>query len=415
MENHIVGLDLGSSKVCAVAGIKASDGNVQITCVSERPSEGIRAGKIENIETALQVVSSVIEDVELKTGTEIKQVVAGIGGQHVTGNSSQGVVGIESPNREIRREDIFRSMEVARAMEMPADREVLHTLVQDFRVDGRGGIKDPVAMLAHRLESKVMVVTGSQSVSSNITKCINRAGFQIERLVLQQLADTEAVLSLEEREMGTLLINIGGGMTNMIGYIGGAPYHLGGIGMGGGQVTSDLAYILNKPRSMTEDIKCEHGCCYSPLIGQHEDIIIPQVGGWPSIKIPKREICRIIEPRMAEIFSILKGLISKTRTGGSFGGGVVITGGGAMLPGTVELAAEVFGLPARLGLPRPFEGLESRYIDPQYATALGLVLFSARRKGEVAHNRSSRSRSSGTQHEKASLRKRIRDIFDVLF
>ncbi|MCK5155461.1 MAG: cell division protein FtsA [Spirochaetales bacterium] len=415
MGNHILGLDIGSSKICAVVGSVDRDGVVRIESVSERPSEGIRAGIVENIETALKVVSSVIEDVELKTGRELQHIVTSIGGQHISGLNSQGVVGISDQHQEIRKEDIYKSMEVARAFELPLDREILHTLVQEFRVDGRGGIKDPVDMLGHRLETKVMIVTGSVSVSQNINKCISRAGFQVQRLILQQLADSEAVLSQEEKEMGTLLINIGGGMTNMIGYIGGAPYYVGGINMGGNQVSSDLAYILNKPKSLVEELKCEHGCCYGPLIGQHEDIIIPQVGGWPSIKMPKREICRIIEPRMVEIFSILKGILAKNKTAGSFGGGVVITGGGSMLPGTVELAAEVFGLPARLGLPKPVEGLESRYIDPQYATAIGLVLYESKRKGDLSHVRTHRSRNIGAIDKINPLVKKVKDLFDMLF
>ncbi len=417
MENHIVGLDIGNSKICAVAGSMNREGGVRIESVSERPSEGIRAGSVENIETAVKVVLSVIEEIELRTGRELHYLAAGIGGQHITGYNSQGVVGISSQNQEIRKEDIFRSMEVARAFDLPLDREILHTLVQDFRVDGRGGIKDPIDMLGHRLETKVMIVTGSLSISRNLRKCIDRAGFQVNRLILHQLSDSEAVLSQEEKEMGTLLINIGGGITNMIGYLGGSPYVVGGINLGGDQVTADLAYILQKPRGLAEELKCEHGCCYGPLVGKHEDIIIPPIGGWPSIKMPKREICRIIEPRMAEIFSILKGNLTKHRSAGGppFGGGVVITGGGAMLPGTVELAAEIFGLPARLGLPRPVEGLESRYIDPQYATAIGMVLYEARRKGESEPEKSSRARAGSGQQKKQTIRKRFKHMLDILF
>jgi len=413
--NHILGLDIGSSKVCAVVGSIDRDGIVRIECVSERPSEGIRAGAVENIETAFKVVSSVIEDVELKTGRELQHIVISIGGQHISGLNSQGVVGISDRDQEIRKEDIYKSMEVARAFDLPRDHEILHTLVQEFRVDGRGGIKDPIDMLGHRLETKVMIVTGSTLVSQNIKKCINRAGFQVQRMILQQLADSEAVLSQEEKEMGTLLINIGGGMTNIIGYIGGSPYYVGGINMGGNQVSDDLAYILNKPKSLVEELKCEHGCCYGPLVAQHEDIIIPQVGGWPPIKMPKRELCRIIEPRMVEIFSILKGILAKNKTTGSFGGGVVVTGGGSMLPGTVELAAEVFGLQTRLGLPKPVEGLESRYLDPQYSTAIGLVMYESKRKGDLSHVKTHRSKNAKTSEKKNPIMKKVKDLFDMLF
>ena len=415
-DNHIVGLDIGSTKVCAVVGSVDHEGVVRIESVSERPSEGVRAGMVINIEMALKVVASVIEDVELKTGRELQHIVAGIAGQHIDGINSQGVVGISDHDQEIRKEDIFRSMEVARAFELPLDREIIHTLVQDFRVDGRGGIKDPVDMLGHSLDTKVMIVTGSITSSQNLKKCINRAGFQVQRLMLQQLADAEAVLSQEEREMGTLLINIGGGMTNMIGYVGGAPYYVGCINLGGIQVTSDLAMILNKPVSIAETLKCEHGCCYGPLIDQHEDVIIPQVGGWPAVKMPRRELCRIIEPRMAETLTIMKNILTRKQVPGPFGGGIVLTGGGALIPGSVELAAEIFGLPVRLGFPKSIEGLENRYLDPQYSTAIGLVLNEAKRRAENAVAKGGRMTRRGPAGRKQSgLGRKMKDFFDILF
>lgn len=240
----MMGLDIGSSWVRAVIGTVGPDGSVMIDSMCESPSEGVRGGSIVNIEQTIKSITTVINEAERQAGSSIQSIIIGVGGSHIEGLASQGVVGINAKDQEIRREDIFRSLEVARAFEMPLDREILHTLVQDFRVDGRDGIKDPIDMLGHRLESKVLIVTASSSMCQIQRKCIQRAGYQVQRLVAQQIADAEAVVSQEEKEMGTLLINMGGGTTNMIVYSNGAPIFTGGVNLGGIHVTNDIAYPL---------------------------------------------------------------------------------------------------------------------------------------------------------------------------
>lgn len=411
-DNTILGLDIGSSKICAVSGAVQDDGSVKILAQSEQRSEGVRAGNIINIETVLKTISSVVEDIEVTSGSEIKQVVTGVSGSHIEGLMSQGVVGIKSKDQEIHKEDIYRSMEVARAFELPLDREILHTLVQDFCVDGRSGIKDPVDMIGHRLETKVMIVTGSVTASQNIEKCINRAGYNVKRKVLQQLADAESMLSLEEKEMGTLLINMGAGMTNMIGYIHGAPVFVGGIDFGGDQVTSDLAMILNQPLHIVEQVKIQDGCCFEPMVDRTEEVIIPQVGGLPSIKMPKRELCKIIEPRVAEIYAMLRNLLDKRKLLHAFGGGVVLTGGGAMLPGAANLATELFEIPARTAKYNHIDGIETGFSDLRYSTAIGLVLYEARRSS--SNEAGSRQYVHKTKDSKG-FGNRLKHFFDVLF
>jgi len=375
----MMGLDIGSSWVRSVIATISSDGSVTIDSLCEHPSEGVRSGSIVNIEQAIRAVNSVVNESEKEAGVTITQVLIGVGGDHIEGIPSQGVVGINAKDQEIKREDIFRSLEVARAFELPVDREILHTLVQDFKVDGRDGIKDPVDMLGHRLESRVLVVTASSSVCQNVRKSIQRAGYQVQRLFAQQLADAEAVLSVEEKEMGTILINLGGGTTNMIVYANGAPIFTGGVNIGSNHITNDIAYILNKPRVIAEQVKCEYGNCHIPSVANHETIIIPQVGGLPSIKMPKKELSKIIEPRVAEIFSLLQVELEKKQVRGSFGGGVVLVGGGALLSGATELASEVFRLSSRIGFPEALSGLDRSYINPRYTTALGLVMTEAKR------------------------------------
>jgi len=378
-DKMLMGLDIGSSKIRCVIGSVSRDGQLMVDSICERPSEGVRSGSIVNIEQTLKAISSVINEAELQAGAEIPDVIIGIGGEHIIGVPSNGVVGINSRDQEIKREDIFRSLEVARAFELPQDREILHTLVQEFQIDGQNGIKDPVDMLGHRLESRVLVVTASSSICQNQRKCIQRSGLSVRRMVLQSLADAEVVLSSEEKEMGVILINIGSGISNMIAYSHGAPIYTGGVNLGGDSVTSDLAYILNKTKAVAEQIKCENGYSYVPSVSSDQMVVIPQVQGLPAIRMPKRELARVIEPRMAEIFSRLQVELAKMNVQGSYGGGVVLVGGGALLSGVTELASEIFGIPARLGFPEAIGGLDRSYINPCYTTVLGLLKSEARK------------------------------------
>ncbi len=404
----MMGLDIGSSWTRAVIGSVNREGQFMVDALCEKPTEGVRSGSIVNIEQTLKTINAVISDAELQAGCEIHSVILGIGGDHIQGIPSNGVVGINSKEQEIKREDIYRSLDVARARELPVDREFLHTLVQDFTVDSRSGIKDPIDMLGHRLESRVLLVTGSSSICQNQRKCVQKAGLQVQRLMLQSVADSEVVLSSEEKEMGTILINIGYGTTNMIAYSHGSPVYTGGVAFGGDAITSDLAYILNKPKQVAEQIKCESGSCYVPSVDPSEMIVIPQVGGLPSIRMPKRALSEIIEPRMAEIFTLLQMELEKCSEPGSFGGGIVLVGGGALLSGVTDLASEIFKLPARIGFPEAIGGLDRSYINPRYATVLGLL------KSEAKKVRDS-SFSSARKEEKNGFGSKIKGFFTKLF
>lgn len=393
----IMGLDIGSSTVRAVIGTVSKEGQLMIDSLCERQSEGVRAGAIVNIEQTLKTITSVVQEAELQAGAEVQSVICGVGGASITGHPSTGVVGINGKDYEITSDDIYRSLEVARFFELPNDREILHTLVQDFKVDGRDGIKDPADMIGHRLESRVLVVTGSSIVCANTRKCLQRSGFPTNRLAIQPLADSEVILSSEEKEMGTILINIGANITNMIVYQNGSPSYVGGINLGGSNVTNDIAYILNKPKMIAEQVKTEYGCCYIPSVSSEDKILIPQVGGLPSIKMPKTELSKIIEPRMAEIFSLLKNELDKNVANGSFGGGVVIVGGGSLLSGIPELASEIFNLQARIGFPEALPGLDRSYINPSYTTVLGLLKSEARKTSTTSfrHGKRDKSRRKG--------------------
>lgn len=410
--NTILGLDIGTSKIAAVAGVPDANGTVRLLARSEHKSQGVRAGHVINLDAVNKTIKAVVEDVEVSTGTEIKNIVTGVAGSHIEGLLSQGVVGIKSRDHEIRKEDIYRSMEVARAFELPLDREILHTLVQDFCVDGRSSIADPVNMIGHRLETKVMIVTGSVSYLKTIDKCFERLDYEARRKVLQQLADAEAVLSREEREMGTLLINMGAGMTNMIGFVHGSPVFVGGVNMGGNQVTSDLATLLNVPHYLVEEVKIQYGSCYEPSVSDSDSVIIPSVGGSPSIRIPRKELSKIIEPRVAEVFAMLRGMLEKRGLLHAFGGGIVLTGGGAMDPGAAMLASEIFDISARSAVYRRIPGIDPGFNDLRYSTALGLVLYDARRKNR---DETGTTRVHNGHHHENGLGSRIKGLFDVLF
>ena len=378
-DKTIVGLDIGTSSTRVAVGSVSRDGLLVIECVVERPSEGVKNGSIVNIEQTMKVIGSVIGEAEVQAGTEISSVIIGIGGDQIKGIKSNGVVGINSKDQEITKDDIRRSIDVARNIQLPQNTEILHSLVQDFYVDSRSGIKDPVDMLGHRLDTKILLVLGSSPIIQNQKKCVYKTGLQIQKVVFQTLADSEVVLSPEEKDMGVILIDIGSGSTNYIAYSSGAPVHVGGINRGSDLVTSDIAYLFQLPKAAAESLKLTDGSCFSPGIGEDEMIVTPSLGGKPAIRMPKKEFAKVSEARMAEILLMIQQDLQDNQIQGPFGAGIVLVGGGALMGGVTELAAEIFRLPARIGFPEAISGLDRTYIDPKYATVLGLFKSEAKK------------------------------------
>jgi len=376
-DDLIVGLDIGSTKVCTVIGEINERGSVEIIGVGLSTSEGLRRGIVVNIESTLRSVSAAIEAAEMMSGREVHSVITGIAGAHIEGINSRGVVAVTGKGREINQTDISRVIEASKAIVIPMDREVIHVIPQEYIVDDQGGIKDPLDMIGIRLESEVHIITGSVTSAQNLLKCVNRSGLRVEDIVLQSLASSEAVLSSSEKELGVLLIDLGGGTTDILLHIGGAPYHTDVVTIGGDQVTSDLSIMLKTPSDFAEKIKLESGCCYLPLVDKDEEVIIPGVGGWPAASVPRTELCNIIEPRMVEIFSMVRAQLERKDYLKHLRGGVVLSGGGAAMPGVVELASQIFDVPARVGLPPRLGGLSDTYMKPNFATAVGLVMYGA--------------------------------------
>jgi len=376
----IVGLDIGTTKVCAIIGEIGATGSLEIIGVGTAPSRGLRRGVVINIDATVRSIQNAIESAELMSGREVHGVFTGIAGGHIEGINSRGVVAVTGRDREIAKEDVDRVIDAAKAIVIPMDREVLHVIPQEFIVDSQGGIKNPQGMVGVRLEAEAHIITGAVTSAQNIVKCVNRAGFKVEDIVLEPLASSKAVLTADEKELGVLLIDLGGGTTDVLVHLEGAPYHTEVLSIGGEQVTSDLSIMLKTPLEVAEKVKIDHGCCYVPRVLEDEEVSIPGVGGRPPRGIGRRAIAEIIQPRMAEIFGMVKMQIEKKGYLHLLGGGVVLTGGGALIAGAPELATEIFGLPARLGYPARLGGLVEEYCDPIYATGVGLVMYGAGRE-----------------------------------
>ncbi|WP_309474817.1 cell division protein FtsA [Dissulfurirhabdus thermomarina] len=372
MKDIVVGLDIGTTKICAVVGEVHSDG-VEVVGVGTHPSDGLRKGVVVNIESTVNSIRKAVEEAELMAGCEIGAVYVGIAGSHIKGFNSHGVIAVKG--REVSQDDVDRVIDAARAVAIPLDREVIHTLPQEYIVDDQDGILDPVGMTGVRLEARVHIVTGAVTAAQNLIKCANRAGLDVVDIVLQPLASAEAVLTDEERALGVALVDFGGGTTDLAIFADSTIKHTSVLGLGGNNLTNDIAVGLRTPMREAERIKVGHGCCASGLVGRDEMVEVPSVGGRKPRLLSRQVLAEILEPRVEEIFSLIDQDIERTGLKDLLASGVVLTGGTAELEGMVEVAEQVFQLPARVGYPRRVGGLVDVVSAPMYATAVGLVLY----------------------------------------
>src|SRR5271154_775679 len=373
----IVGLDIGTTKICAIVGELSPDaGQIDIIGIGTHPSKGLRRGAVVNIEATVESIRQTIEQAELMAGCEITTVYTGIAGGHIKGFNSQGIVAVK--DKEVREADVARVIDAAKAVAIPLDREVIHVLPQEFIIDDQGGIKEPLGMSGVRLEAKVHIVTGACSSAQNIIKCANRTGLNVADIVLQPLASAEAVLTDEEKELGVCLVDIGGGTTDIAIFAGGSIVHTAVIALGGNNLTSDIAIGLRTPAHEAERIKQKYGCALASMVDKEETIEVPSVGGRQPRVLGRQILCEILEPRVEEIFQLVHREIQKCGYEDLLASGVVITGGSTLLGGMPELAEEVLGLPVRRGMPRRIGGLVDVVKSPMYATGVGLVIYGAR-------------------------------------
>lgn len=384
-ENLIFGLDIGTTKVCAIVGEVGEDG-VDIVGIGTHPSKGLRKGVVINIDATVESIRKAVEEAELMAGVEITSVYCGIAGGHIKGFNSHGIVAVK--NREVSQSDVKRVLDAARAVAIPMDREVLHVLPQEFIVDEQDGIMEPLGMSGVRLEAKVHIVTAAATSAQNIIRCCNRTGLEVNDIVLDQLASSEAVLIPDEKELGVALVDIGGGTTDLVIFFQGAVRQTAVFGLGGNHLTNDIAVGLRAPLVESEKIKKKFGCALTSMVKKEETIEVPSVGGRRSRVLSRQILAEIIEPRMEEIFTLVHREILKSGYENLIPSGVVLTGGTASLEGLPELVEQIFNLPVRRGYPAGVGGLLDVVNNPMYATGVGLVLYGKRHgAGEIFKNR----------------------------
>ena len=379
-ERYIVGLDVGTSTVCAVVGETRDDGGIEIVGLGVAESRGIKRGVVVNLEAAVESIKKAIEDAELMAGIEIDSVHLAVTGPHVKGFNSRGVVAVAGKNREITREDVKRAIDAAKAVALPSGREVLHVLPQDFVIDDQDGIGAPVGMTGARLEVNVHIVTGSQSSGQNIIACVNRAGVTVLDTVIDQLAAADAVLTPDEKELGVALVDIGGGTADLAIFERGSLWHTGVVAIGGDHFTNDIAVGLRAPIPDAEKVKRKSGCALSSMVGEDETIEVGSVGGRKPRLMARRILSEILQPRAEEVFHLVWDEIRRAGYEKALNSGIVLTGGGAILEGMPEIAEQIFDLPVRRGSPMHIGGLADHVNSPAFATPVGLVLYAHRNR-----------------------------------
>src|SRR5262245_2297041 len=382
-DNIVVGLDIGTTKICAIVGEVTDDG-IDIIGIGSAPSTGLRKGVVINIASTVEAIRRAVKEAELMAGCEISTVYTGIAGGHIRGFNSHGIVAVK--DNEITQADVTRVIDAAKAVAIPMDREVIHILPQEFIIDGQDGIKEPLGMSGVRLEAKVHIVTAAVTSAQNIIKCANRTGLNVAAIVLQQLASSEAVLTEDEKDLGVCLIDIGGGTTDLAIFSDGAIVHTSVLPLGGNHLTTDIALGIRTPQEEAEGIKQKFGCALVEQVDQGEMIEVPSVGGRRPRSLSRQILCEIIEARVEEIFQLIREEIRNTSYEDLLASGVVLTGGTSLLPGIADIAEDVLGLPIRFGAPKKIGGLVDVVRSPAYATGVGLVQYGAKNMTrEFAH------------------------------
>lgn len=411
MDNMIVGLDIGTTKVCAVVAGSDENGKINILGVGRSPSEGMMRGVVTHIEKTIRSINNAVSEAQSQSGVVIKSVIVGIAGDHIQSFQSRGVIGISGPDHEVTQADIDRLIEDTKRVALPSDRKIIHVIPQEFIIDGQDGVYDPLGMSGVRMEANVHIITGLISAAQNIYKCVQRAGLEVSDMVLEPLASSYAVLDDEEKEVGIALLDVGGGTTDLAVFEERTIRHTAVIGIAGKKVTDDIRKGLGILNDQAEKLKREHGFAYLPAVVDDGPIVLPGVGGRAPIEIDKRLLAQIIQPRMEEIFEIAALEIKRSGYSKHLSGGVVLTGGGALIRATADLAREVLGMPVKIGIPSGFSGGLVREIEnPEYATAVGLVYHGLKHQGRAAIG------AGATRKEKSvtGMAKKMKEWFDQL-
>jgi cell division protein FtsA len=376
-DKYIVGLDIGSTKTCALLA-EMEDEQVRFLALGAAESKGLRKGLIVNLDSTVSSIRRAVEEAESVANVPVESAVIGVAGSHVRGVNSRGAVSLGPRPRDIEREDVKRAIDTARNISLPEDREVLHVLPHEFRVDAQDGIRDPIGMVGQRLEANVHIVTASSSATQNLVTAANKAGILINDTVLEPLASSEACLTQDERELGCCLLDIGGGTTELIVYGGGVVRHTGAVAIGGDHFTNDLAVGLRTPIPEAERIKRHHGCAAAAFLRDDGSIEIASVGDRPPRTIFAHMLTEIIEPRAQELLALVEDDLQRAGLDKQIPAGLILAGGGARLNGLQDLAEQGFRLPVRMSEPRGIVDLPEQVAQPEYATVVGLVLNAAK-------------------------------------
>lgn len=376
-----VGLDIGTTKIAAVIARIEEDGTPTIIGVGTSPCEGLRRGVVVDLEKTVSAISKAVNEAELMADVQIKEAFVGIAGDHIKSLNSRGVIAVSRSDNTITDKDIERVIDAAKAIRLPDEREIIHVIPQGFIVDNQDGIKNPLDISGVRLEAEVHIVTGAMTSIQNVIKCVNRANINVKDLVLQPLASSYSVLTRDEKELGCAVLDIGGGTTDLALFQDDAIRYTSIIGLGGRNVTSDIAIGLRTPIDQAEEIKIKHGYSLRSMIPRNAAIEVPGPGDREPRTVSLDILGTIIEPRMEELFTLAKHEIERSEYGGLLGGGIILTGGASLLRGSAELAEQVFDMPVKIGYPRGFNGLMDIIDNPAYATVLGLILYGSQNLG----------------------------------
>ena len=379
-DGRIVGLDIGSTKVCCVIATpsEAGDGELVISGVGEVPSEGLRKGVIVNLEKTVRAIEAAVRAAERMSGHRVDGVFAGIAGPHMKSINSRGVVAVAGGDREITQRDVDRVIEAARSVSVPSDAEVIHVMPRGFVVDGQEGVRDAVGMSGARLEVDTHIITGASTAVQNVVKAVHSAGFNVDDVVTQSLASAEAVLNDNEMELGVAVADIGGGTTDLAVFTDGSVLHTAVLPVGGNHVTNDLAIGLRTSLTDAESAKINYGHALPQLIPRDEIIDIQPIGSEKVQGVPRVYVAEIIGPRAREILLMIKAELERSGQLGLLPGGLVLTGGGSKLLGLPDMAAEILDLPVRVGVPIDVRGMADKVAGPSFATSVGLIKWGAK-------------------------------------
>lgn len=374
-ENIMVGLDIGTTKICAIVASIDEQERINILGVGKAPSDGLNRGVVVNIDKTVSAIKDAIAQAELASGIQVNSVNVGIAGDHIRSMRSKGVITINNKDNEITGHDVERLLEDCQRIMLPTDQQILHVIPQEFVVDGQDGISDPVGMSGMRMEAEVHIITGLVSAAKNIYRCVERAGYQVADIILEPLASSYAVLDQEEKEAGVVLVDIGGGTTDVAIFQDNTIRHTAVIAIAGQKVTDDIRLGLSVLDDQAETLKRNHGESYADMIQTDEVITVPGIAGRPPKEITKSILAKIIQARMEEILEIVSIEIKRSGYQESLSAGIVLTGGGSLIKNITALGSEILGMDAKVGIPLGITGgLVEEVNSPIYATGVGLVV-----------------------------------------